>query len=57
MLKEEIVIRITEGKESALPYKTILEKKFLRTVSVCKNFKLNVNSDKCVVMKISQRNG
>jgi hypothetical protein len=35
------------------PNKCTTEKKFQRVVRVCKDFGLNVNLDRCVVMKIS----
>jgi hypothetical protein len=34
-----------------------LRKKYQRDVSVCKDFGLNVNLDKCMVMKMSQKTG
>jgi hypothetical protein len=69
MVMNKIRRRVTEGKYSGLPKimvctdnvviwelnESILEKTFQRVVSVCKDFGLNVNSDKCVVMKISQK--
>jgi hypothetical protein len=37
--------------------KSILEKKFQKTVTVCKDFRQNINLDKYVVMKISTEGG
>jgi hypothetical protein len=68
MVMDKIRKRVTEGKDSGLPKimvctdniviwelnESILEKIFQRVVSMCKDFELNVSSDKCVVMKISQ---
>jgi hydrogenase maturation factor HypE len=64
MIMDEIIRRITEGQDGGTPqtlvyayiiiYELIqrtLDVKFHRILTVCKDSGLNINFDKCMVMK------